>query len=234
MKLIKYVAPAKTAIVGLFALFTYGNVYAQSIPPMDSPPSVSRGVTIEPLENHQVPDILKNQARQEIEQMKTRGYVDVPEDAVSYLDRAKEDKDKILKPWKDARTHLKVVPATVHGTSLEESGVEVLGAMPSGNNTAEGWTGVSRLFVAPKLGLMMLEELDYIASGGGLKMIKESINLDIDGRPAIFRIKTAQKGKSITELTWTTERKIYTLSANRVIKGDALQAMLDFARNLQD
>lgn len=110
----------------------------------------------------------------------------------------------------------------------------MLGAVPSGIKTTEGWTAVSRLIVEPKLGLMMLEEIDYVASGGGLTMIKEAINEDINGRPAIFRAKTSHGGKSITELTWATDQKIYTLSSNRSVKGGALDAMLGFAKNLHD
>ena len=65
-------------------------------------------------------------------------------------------------------------------------------------------------------------------------MIKEAINQNINERPAILRLKTDIQGHSITELTWTTDRKIYTLSANRAVSGAAINAMISFAESLHD
>lgn len=234
MKSKNYFARRKSFVFAMMALIFCGQAQSQLIQYAPGHPPMISGVAIEPLEKHQVPDFLKSQARQEIQQMKAQGFVHASEEAVDYLDRAKADTGKFLRPWNEIRPRLKIIPATVRGTPLEASGVKVLGGIPGGISSAEGWTAITRLLLEPKLGLMMLDETDYVASGGGLLMIEEAINQEVNGRPAILRIKTSPKGKSITELTWATDQKIYTLSANRSVKGDTLQAMLDFAKNLHD
>jgi hypothetical protein len=179
-------------------------------------PAVSTGITILPLDQHPVPDVLKNQAKLELTQMKSRGYVDATEDSVSYLDKAKEDKDKRLKSMTEVAPKLKVSPTNLGSSALGQA--VLLGATASGGHTEKGWTGLNRLFVVPKFGLVGLDEVDYIASQGGMAFIKEAINQDVNGFPAILSVKQSRSNKGLTELTWATHQKIYTLSTNRALK----------------
>lgn len=179
-------------------------------------PAVSTGITILPLDQQPVPDVLKNQARLEMGQMKSRGYVDATEDAVSYLDRAKADKDKRLKPMTEVAPKLKINPANLGSSTLGQA--VLLGATASGGHTEAGWTGLNRIFVVPRFGLVGLDEVDYIASQGGAAFIKEAINQNVNGFPAILSVKQSRSNKGLTELTWATDQKIYTLSTNRALK----------------
>ncbi len=194
-------------------------------------PAVSTGVTILPLDQHPVPDVLKTQARVELTQMKGKGYVDATEAAVSYLDKAKENKDKQLKSMAEVMPKLKINPANVESSPLGQA--VLLGATASGGHTEEGWTGLNRIFVVPKLGLVGLDEVDFIASQGGIAFIKEAINQDVNGFPAILSVKQSRSNKGLTELTWATGQKIYTLSTNRALKNQkSIDEFLALARSI--
>lgn len=194
-------------------------------------PAVSTGVTILPLDQHPVPDVLKTQARVELTQMKGKGYVDATEEAVSYLDKAKENKDKRLKSMAEVMPKLKIKPANVESSPLGQA--DFLGATASGGHTEEGWTGLHRIFVVPKLGLVGLDEIDFIASQGGIAFIKEAINQEVNGFPAILSVKQSRSNKGLTELTWATGQKIYTLSTNRALKNQkSIDEFLALARSI--
>lgn len=194
-------------------------------------PAVSIGVTILPLEQHPVPDMLKTQAKLEFTQMKKRGYIDATEDAVSYLDRAKENKKKRLKAMVDISSKLKITPASLDASSLKQA--TLLGASASGGYTEEGWTGLNRIFIVPNLGIVGLKELDFLASQGGMVFIEEAINQEVNGRPAILSVKQSRSKKGLSELTWATDRKIFTLSTNRALKTQkSIDQFVDIARNI--
>lgn len=216
-------------------------ISAQPIQNASHPPMPS-GVVIKSIEVMEMPDILKNQARNEISQMKSLGYVDAPEETISYIDKAiqtlnnsgkspEADKEKGLKPLQEIQPMLKVNPSLLPESNEK---IRMLGAAPGGVLTPEGWSSLTRVFVIPKLGTLMLEENDYIASGGGLVMIEEAVNQNINDYPAIFRIKKSQGGKSVTELTWATDRKIYNLSLNGRVEGAALDDFINLAESIID
>ncbi len=194
-------------------------------------PTVSIGITILPLEQHPVPDVLKTQAKLEFTQMKKKGYIDVTEDAVSYLDRTKENKEKRLKPMIDVSSKLKIIPANLDASPLRQA--TLLGASASGGYTEDGWTGLNRIFIVPNLGIVGLEELDFLASEGGMAFIEEAINQDVNGYPAILSVKQSRSKKGLSELTWATDRKIFTLSTNRALKMQkSIDQFIDIARSI--
>lgn len=192
------------------------------------------GITIVPFDQLPIPDVLKEQARAEMRQMKERGYQDAStEDEVSYIDRAMEDREKRLKPFDKVRSSLKVIPANLDSPKLKK--VTLLGSVASGGETAEGWTGLTRLFRIPGLGTAILEEVDYIASQGGMVIAKESINHDVNGSPAILTVKESRSKKGITELMWANDRKWYTLSLDRALKKPSeVEEILSFARGIAE
>lgn len=176
-------------------------------------PPMPKTVVLAALESLQVPEILKNLARKEITDMQSNGYVEAPEETVIYLDRVIDTAS--LQPLRTIKPTLRINPANLQMTPFAQ--MTAMGAIPAGTYTPEGWTAVQRVFAAPELGLIGLEEIDYVAAGGGLLMIKEAVNEDINGFPGIRRVKKSNSNKSITELTWATNRKIYTLSMNRYL-----------------
>lgn len=65
-------------------------------------------------------------------------------------------------------------------------------------------------------------------------MIKEAINEDVNGYPAILRVRKGLSKKAVSELTWATDQKIYTLSTNSALQGKNLASFIDLARKLSD
>lgn len=76
--------------------------------------------------------------------------------------------------------------------------------------------------------------IEQVAAGGGLMMIKEAINEDVNGYPAILRVRKGLSKKAVSELTWATDQKIYTLSTNSALQGKNLASFIDLARKLSD
>ena len=231
----------KLMLAGLFCLLSHVSASALADPASEdlgtgSPSSAVSGVRVEPLANHEVPEALKNQARQEIEQHGKQGYTDASEEAVSYLGRAvaaaQRSGDGSLRSMEQIAGSLAISPASLSGTDLETA--KLLGASTAGAYKKEGWTGLVRVFVAPGLGPVVLEEFDFVAGGGGLVMIKEAVNEDINGYPAILRMKKSLSGKSVTELTWVSDRKIFTMRANPAVNGKKADELVKIAKGISN
>ncbi|MGH8557760.1 MAG: hypothetical protein ACRESZ_09920, partial [Methylococcales bacterium] len=201
-----------------------------------APTEIPKGITIVPLSEQSVPKELKDQAKMEISKMQQRGFVDAPESSVGTLDaldRARIHKKDMLKPIDEITNKLAILPSSLGVSQLSKA--RLLGAQEAGGLREGGWTGLFRLFSVPKLGLVGLEENDYIASRGGFAMIKEAINQEVNGRPAILSVQQSQSGKALSELTWATDRKIYTLTFNRAIKTQkAINYVLGLANEISD
>lgn len=197
-------------------------------------PGHIRGVTVVPLDQLQIPDVFREQTRAALRQMKEQGYEEAGEDEVSYIDRAMEDKEKLLKPFNEVKPVLKVIPANLDSPKLRK--VTLLGSMANGAKTAEGWTALTRLFRIPGLGVAILQETDYIAAQGGMAIAKESINYDVNGYPATLSVKESPRSKKgISELVWANDRKWYILSVNRALKNQReIDDLLSFARGIEE
>ncbi len=207
-----------------------GQVNHGNVQPVD--PDTFKGVTVTPLDEHPVPELLKNQARAEIEQMRRNGYVNAPDGEVGALEAAQNDK-KNLKPLSEVLPELGFTPSKTNSVVLDEK--SLLGAIAMGGDVEEGRTGLFRLYVVPKMGVVALEEVDHVASGGGVALIEEAINKNVNGSPAIFRAKKSNTGKQLSQLTWATDRKIYTLSTNRaLVKDRDIDNFVAIAQSISD
>lgn len=194
-----------------------------------------QGISIRPLDQHTIPQQLKANIKEDIEKMNSRGYIDATKSEVSMLDRAKKKGRKYLKPLNDLLPNLAIRPAELNNSEFTISGAKLLGAMATGGLSNGKATGIFRLFAVPKLGLIGLSEIDYVENHGGMIMIEESINHEINGQPAVLLVKKSQEGKGYSELKWPTDEKIFTLTTNRAIIGDkSINNFLEFARSIQN
>lgn len=204
---------------------------APAIPGM--PTEAIEGISILPLDKQPVPNELKDLARMDISQMKRNGFIDAPESVVAILDTinvARKSKDPLLKLPAEITRSLVFSPSTL-GSLLSEA--TLLDAEGSGGLTEKGWTGLYRLFAVQNIGLVKLEEVDYIVSKGGWGIIKEAINQDVNGHPAILNVKQSQSGKGLSELVWATDRKIFTLTLNKAVKDKVtIDAFLKLANGI--
>lgn len=215
------------ATVFLIALSTCA--IAQTPDQMPKP----KGLVIESLENQPVPEHLKEMARNEYKQMREQGFADAPEEAVAELDRYLLPKNKErLKTMDELRQVLLIQPADLTGTPF--AAAEFIGGVTMGVAVEDKWTGIARLFKVRSLGIIKLEEWDFTATDGGIIFAKEFINEDINGIPAILVAKESLSGKTMTEVTWVTDKKVYTLtSSHKLLRNDKKRdEFLALARSL--
>lgn len=88
----------------------------------------------------------------------------------------------------------------------------LIAAAPSGTKLNDAWTGVERFFQIEGAGSVRLSEVDLGATGGKFFMIKEAVNAQVRGKPAISRVFTDDDGQSIEEVVWVEGGKFYMLT----------------------
>lgn len=126
---------------------------------------------------------------------------------------------------------LAVRPAQLHATELD--GAQELGAVLAGTKLENGWTGLVRVFHLPKFGFITLEELDFGATGGGIGIVAELVNNNVNGQPAVLLSQRTASGRSLTTLSWASSTKRYKLKTKEV-DDIAREYLVDVARNIKE
>lgn len=151
------------------------------------------------------------------------GYESVPEEVFihgrNYRNRIRQNGD--------AASKIKVKLSDVSKTALSSYRYE--GFIPDGPTPDGPWTSVTRVFHRADGTLLMLHEWDYVSDGGGVLMVKEAMNTTVGGTPAQLSHKKSPSGNVLTELSWATKSKYYTLS----VWGDVRSAGLNATINSQ-
>ena len=102
-------------------------------------------------------------------------------------------------------TRLTFKPAAFkHGT--------LLAVAPSGTTINGAWTGIDRYFRLPGNGTVRIAEIDMTATGGSLRMHRHAINTRIHGVDAISRIYVGDAGRTVEEIVWVRQGKLFTLT----------------------
>ena len=191
-----------------------------------------QGVRIVPLAEQNLPPTLRNVYSQNISQMNRQGYVEIKKVSNRY-DKLAKDSKKLLKPLNEIKRNLAIQPAELKDSSLNLPNAKLLGARLSGTLVDGKATGVFRLMVVPGLGVVGLNEVDYSLSFGGMSLIEEAINHEINGNPAVLTVKRIKGNNGESELIWATNSKIYTLTSNKALVGDkSVQKFIDFANSI--
>ncbi len=91
-----------------------------------------------------------------------------------------------------------------------------------------------RVFTDPKdHTVLILEEWDYVQGGGGGLLIAETKTNDIHGAHGELTILTDPAGRTISELTWSTERKSYALiTAGNVVANGKKEEFIALAKSV--
>jgi hypothetical protein len=93
----------------------------------------------------------------------------------------------------------------------------------------------TRVFRSDKGQLIALTEWDYVTAGGGMLLLREYLNADINGTPGTIALRRGPEGNSVWQLTWATAKKEYGLYMTGVGPDAEMQdEILRFARSLQD
>lgn len=191
-------------------------------PPSIAPSNASRGVKYYVIDDLP-PGIWEEESRRH-QEYKTKGYVDASEEEVSWL----EAMPKAVKPLADYKEKVLVKLSNLDGTPF--AGLKFLGVVREGPPHS-----LSRLFSFPNGTLLLLREWDYVAEGGGMLIPKGRVNEQVNGVPAVLGIAQSQKGKAMSQLTWATEAKSYTLIMTGHVENAGMhKKMMELANSIKD
>lgn len=117
---------------------------------------------------------------------------------------------KVRRSDAELKRRLGYTPANISRTPI--GAAELLGTEPNGTIHGATSTGLSRTYRVPKVGVIILSEDDYIASGTKLTLIREMLNTDVNGVPARSYTARSEDGRGRTELRWVTPKRSYFLT----------------------
>lgn len=150
---------------------------------------------------------MQNVARKHIAKSRAGGrYKSVPEDVFTY---GLSYQSRILRDGNSAH-NVKVKLAELGGNPLAHCRYD--GFLPDGPTLTGPWTSVVRVFSCSAGETVMLSEWDYVADGGGVTIVKEAMNAMVGKFPAQLSRKRSPSGKVMTELSWATDKKYFTLT----------------------
>ncbi|MBI3284812.1 MAG: hypothetical protein HYZ65_08190 [Burkholderiales bacterium] len=89
---------------------------------------------------------------------------------------------------------------------------KLIAAVASGTLISNTWTGVERFLRIDGVGNVHLSELDLGASGGKFYMMKEAVNTQVRGKPAISKVFTDDDGRTVEKIVWGEGRILYMLT----------------------
>lgn len=117
--------------------------------------------------------------------------------------------DRTYRTIKQARPHLRFEPASVAGTILEHADLR---QVATGGEIAAGrWSGVTRLWEIPALGLVQLDESEFRETGGSITLVKEWLNATVGQFPATLKTMRTGAGSTLISVAWVTDTTSYRL-----------------------
>ncbi|MGY3229436.1 hypothetical protein ACVWWJ_000920 [Luteibacter sp. HA06] len=178
------------------------------------------GLHIVPLSDSWSTEKQANAIRTQIDQQQQNGFFDIEAEELVDLrastnagiaNQSKEiaRHDRSFSSLEEVQSDLSVSPIGL-GTS-DLSPATLMDVRLSGGFVDGRWTGVTRTFDVPDLGVIVLNETDHAAGRESITLIKEWINVDIHGQPGSVRTARDSSGNTWVTLGWANERKIYSL-----------------------
>jgi len=192
---------------------------------------IYKGRQFIPLKEQGLPERVIQRMRQEVDHMNSRGHIDAPESQVLSLDLRNKNTKK-HRAMQDVASALSITPADVSSSILGQA--QIVDVREAGTQFNDRWTGVNRLFIVKKFGLVALDEYDFTLSEGGVAIAEELCNQRVNGHPAALRVKQSPSKRGVTELTWVTEKKLFTLTVNRPLKSEKkIDEFIQLAESIQ-
>lgn len=109
-----------------------------------------------------------------------------------------------LKDQKKNKTRKDITDLEILFKASHHAKRNAIAAIPIGTSINDKWTGAEQIFKLDAAGTVRLTEYDLSASQGKFFMLKDSINTQINGNPAISKIFIDENGQSIEEVVWMT------------------------------
>ncbi|MDP2126749.1 MAG: hypothetical protein Q8K97_05175 [Pseudohongiella sp.] len=164
-----------------------------------------------------------------IERMRSVGWIEAEERAVDFVDRM------FVGPtqpnWRrdsigDWIQELAIQPLSLKHTILSKG--KIIGVMPSGELTENGFTGITRLISHLELGRVVLVERNYSITGRKMHIDCGELYEQINGLPFLYFVSKSASGSALTSFVWfsnTYEFKFYLEKA--ILKTDPWYQMIE-------
>lgn len=198
-----------TAIIFLFLIRTFSMAgEMESIKNMFTPLPMLEVGKIKYISINDLPAELRNLADQDMKKnsIVSNSYSEISDDAIFYM----KDYSEIIKKNEEINNNLTFKLSNLSKGELSTYHFE--GAYPEGPTKSGPWCSVTRVFKRNDGIIVTLHEWDYVGDGGGVVVINELMNTKVSDIPARFSIKKSPSGEIISELTWITTKKYFTLT----------------------
>lgn len=141
--------------------------------------------------------------------------------------------DRAFASLGDVKDDLLVEPVDLGSSEL--SAASLLEVRFGGSHVRGKWTGLGRSFDVPELGVVILNETDHAAGKESVTMIKEWVNIEVNGQPGTARTARDASGRTLVTIGWANERKLYSLQLQPLhpeARAENQTRLLDIARKL--
>ncbi len=175
-----------------------------------------------------LPQELRDITAKQMEDEKDLGYVPVDDMTMSFYYGGYAN---YLLPPQETASGFTVALADLSGTPFER--LRLNGIVPDGPSPP--WARATRVYTDAGGAAFFLEEWDYVASGGGALILKETINAQVGDAPAVMTIHQSPSGQSVTNLGWYSDRKSYILTVTgKWQNGAKRENLLSLARSIRE
>lgn len=180
--------------------------------------------------------------RKQIEQQRSQGFYSAEVGEVANTPAAKRattmqghvpGHDRAFFSVAEVRDDLLVEPVDLGSSEL--SAANLLEVRFGGSHVRGKWTGLGRSFDVPELGVVILNETDHAAGKESVTMIKEWVNIEVNGQPGTARTARDASGRTLVTIGWANERKLYSLQLQPLhpeARAENQARLLDIARKL--
>jgi len=178
------------------------------------------------------PPDLREKIRDDIRNRKAKGYYAASPEEIDAKQMFLKNYRSHIFPMRLAKEKLNVELDDLTHTPFARFVLE--GFIPEDAGEEGKSVMAMRVFTDPKdHTVLILEEWDYVRSGGGGLVIAEAKTDDINGVHGELRILADPAGRAMSELTWATERKSYSLIAmGNIAKNGKKEEFIALARSI--
>lgn len=96
-------------------------------------------------------------------------------------------------------------------SASELSAYRLDGIIPQGPGRSRPWSSFDWVFTRPDGVLLVLSEWAFVADRGGVLVLQEEMNATVRGHPGRFQLRNTRSGRRVSELSWASRQKLYSL-----------------------
>jgi len=209
----------------------------------DNPSLPKEGIKIVPLATMNLPDYIKEETKERINQQNKKGYFETNTINGSFLFTMKHNTALEMKSFANTTdpydTHLKNSISQIK-LAFSYNGIKdieqknIIGYSPMGS-FKEGWTGIKTFFEDSKMGICSYSLLNMKIMGGGIQLNNESIRYDINKKPTTVDVEGSMKTGFHYIISWYDEIYSNDLECdNKIYDKEIISKMIILANKIDN